>query len=319
MLDRRTLLGACLGAAVPCLAAWARNEPGFGVPSMPSPGFRRAKLGDVEVIALSDGISRRPLTEQFVTNAPLAQVRALLAMQGLPTDYIDVPYTPFVLVLGGRKLLLDAGPGEYGGPTAGKLLTHLQAAGLQAGDIDTVLISHFHGDHIQGLRNRAGELVFPKARLFVPAPEYAYWMDDDKARAATDERSKGLFANARRVFGGLPQALLQRFEPGAELLPGLRSLPAYGHTPGHTMFEAGSGAQRFMYVADLTNVPALFARKPDWSVGFDMDAAAARRVRRQVLARLAGSGRTVGGFHFPFPAFGRIETEGDGYAFEPLA
>lgn len=319
MLDRRTLLKACMGAAIPSLPAWAQDGAGFGVPPIPSPGFRRKKLGDIEVIALSDGVSRRPLTEQFVTNAALAEVRALLAAQGLPTDYIDVGYTPFVLVFGGRKLLFDAGLGEYGGPTAGKLLAHLQAAGLQAGDIDTVLVSHFHGDHVQGLRNKAGHLVFPKARMFVPAPEYAYWMDDDKARAATDARSKGLFANARRVFGGMPETMLQRFEPGAELLPGLRSLPAYGHTPGHTIFEAGSGAQSFLYLADLTNVPALFVRKPDWTVGFDMDAAAARRVRREVLARLAGSRRTVGGFHFPFPAFGHIETEGDGYAFKPLA
>ncbi|MBA3595775.1 MAG: MBL fold metallo-hydrolase [Methylibium sp.] len=317
MLNRRTLLKAGLGAAVPSLPAWAQDGPGFGVPPIPSTGYRRKKLGDIEVIALSDGVSRRPLTEQFVTNAPLAEVRALLAVQGLPTDYIDVPYTPFVLVFGGRKLLFDAGLGEYGGPTAGKLLTHLRAAGLQAGDIDTVVISHFHGDHIHGLRNKAGDLAFPKARVLVPAPEYAFWMDDGKARAATDERSKGLFANARRVFGDMPEAMLQRFEPGAELLPGLRSMPAYGHTPGHTVFEAGRGPHRFHYLADLTNVPALFARQPDWAVGFDMDPAAASRVRREIFARLVSSRAMVGGFHFPFPAFGHIEAAGSGYAFKP--
>ncbi len=189
------------------------------------------------------------------------------------------------------------------------------------------MISHFHGDHIHGLRNKAGDFVFPKARVLVPAPEYAFWMDDGKARAATDECSKGLFANARRVFGGMPEAMLQRFEPGTELLPGLRSVPAYGHTPGHTpgqtpghtLFEAGRGPQSFLYLADLTNVPELFARNPDWAVSFDMDAAAARRVRREVFAKLVASRAVAGGFHFPFPAFGRIEAAGNGYAFKPLA
>jgi methionine aminotransferase len=99
----------------------------------------------------------RPLGEEFVKNAPLTEVRALLASQGLPTDYIDVPYTPFLVVAGGRKILIDTGLGEFGGPTTGKLLDSLRAAGMQAADIDTVLISHFHGDHINGLRNKAGE------------------------------------------------------------------------------------------------------------------------------------------------------------------
>lgn len=321
MMHRRNFLGAGLGlaayAAGSFVPVWAQNAPNFGTPTLPSPGFRRTKVGDAEVIALIDGIARRPLGEEFVKNAPLAEVRALLASQGLATDYIDVPFTPFLVVAGGRKMLIDTGLGEFGGPTTGKLMDNLRAAGLQASDIDTVLISHFHGDHINGIRNKAGELMFPKAKVMVPAAEFAFWMDDARM-AAAPAGMKGAFENVRRTFGGMGADSLVQFAAGTEVAPGIQSVAAYGHTPGHTLFELTSAGQKFMYVADLTNVPALFARNPDWAVTFDMDAEAARKVRREVFQRVTAGKALVGGFHFPFPAFGRMAASGNGYAFEPL-
>ncbi len=323
MLNRRSFLGAGLattavystGSFIP---VWAQSAPNLGTPSIANPGFLKTKVGDVEVIALLDGVTRRPLGEEFVKNAPLAEVRALLASQGLATDYIDVPYTPFLIVAGGRRILMDTGLGEFGGPTTGKLLEQLRAAGFQPGDIDTVLISHYHGDHINGLRNKAGEYVFPKAKVMVPAAEHAFWMDDAKM-AAAPEGMKGAFNNVRRTFAQMPAEMLQRFEAGAELAPGLRSIAAYGHTPGHTLFQLQSAGQSFFYVADLTNVPALFARNPDWAVAFDMDAEAARKVRREMFQRIVDNKAMLGGFHFPFPALGRMAASGAGYTFQPLA
>lgn len=323
MLTRRHLLGAGLAAPLAYAAgsfvpAWAQNAPNFGTPTLPTPGFRKAKVGDAEVISLIDGIARRPLGEEFVKNAPLAEVRALLASQGLPTDYIDVPFTPFLAVVGNRRILMDTGLGEFGGATTGKLLEHLRAAGLQPTDIDTVLITHYHGDHINGLRNKAGEYVFPKAKVMVPAPEHAFWMDDAKM-AAAPAGMKGAFENVRRTFAQMPADMLVRFEPGSEVAPGIRSVAAFGHTPGHTLFELSSRGQTFAYLGDLTNVPALFARNPDWAVTFDMDAEAARKVRRATFERIVASNAMVGGFHFPFPAFGRTVVSGNGYAFQPMA
>jgi len=320
---RRQFLGAAVAAPLAYAAGsfvpvWAQNAPNFGTPTLPSPGFRRMKVGDVEVVSLIDGIARRPLGEEFVKNAPIAEVRALLASQNLPTDYIDVPFTPFLVIAGGRRILLDTGLGEFGGPTTGKLLENLRAAGVQPGDIDTVLITHYHGDHINGLRNKAGEFVFPKAKVLVPAPEHAFWMDDAKMNAAP-EAMKGAFQNARRVFAQMPADMLVRFEPGGEVAPGIRSVAAFGHTPGHTLFQLQSGGQSFFYVGDLTNVPALFARNPDWAVTFDMDAEAARKVRRELLQRIVDAKAMIGGFHFPFPAFGNAVAQGSGYAFQPVA
>lgn len=324
MLTRRQFLGAGAAgvaayAAGSFMPVWAQNAPSFGAPTLPSPGFRRMTMGQIEVISVIDGIARRPLGEEFVKNAPLAEVRALLASQNLPTEYIDIPFTPFVIVAGGRRILMDTGLGEFGPPTAGKLLDNLMAAGIRPADIDDVLITHFHGDHIGGLRNKAGEYVFSKAKVHVPAPEFGFWMDDAKMNAAP-EGMKGAFQNVRRVFAQMPADRLVKFEPGrGEVVPGIRSIAAFGHTPGHTLFETASGGQTFMFVGDLTNVPALFARNPDWAVTFDMDAEAARKVRREVFKRAVDSNAMLGGFHFPFPAFGRMVASGNGYAFQPVA
>lgn len=320
MLDRRHFLGAGLfgATALTFSSVWSQSNPNFGTPSLPAVGFRRMKLGSMEVISFLDGVTRRPLGEEFVTNAPLEQVKALLASQNLPTDYVDIPFTPFVIVAGGRRILIDTGFADNGPPTTGKLVANMAAAGLKPDDIDTIILSHYHGDHINGVRNKAGQLVFPKAKIMVPAPEHAFWMDDARMNAAPPAM-KGAFENVRRVLASVPADQLVRFEPGAEVAPGITSVAAFGHTPGHTLFTVKSEGQSFAYVADLTNVPSLFARSPDWSVTFDMDKEMARATRRKMFDMIVKEKMMAGGFHFPFPAFGTIDPAGNGYQFKPVA
>ena len=279
-------------------------------------GVTRVDLGSVNVTMLSDGQGARPLDANFVRNVPLAEVQAALTEAKLPTDRIDVPFNPFVADIGAQRVLFDTGSGEFGAVVSGKLLENMGKAGIDPKSVTAVVISHFHGDHINGLRNKAGELAFAKAKVMVPAAEYAFWMDDAKM-AAAPAGQKGAFENARRTFSAMGPDMLVQFAAGAEVVPGIRSVAAYGHTPGHTLFEVTSAGQSFFYLADLTNVPSLFARNPDWAVTFDMDAEAARKVRREVFARVTSSKSLVGGFHFPFPAFGRMTATGNGYTFEP--
>jgi glyoxylase-like metal-dependent hydrolase (beta-lactamase superfamily II) len=323
MLTRRELLigggaAALTYAATSYLPLVAQNAPNFGAPSVVQVGFRRHKLGDMEIVALNDGVLRRPLAAEFVRNAPLEQVQALLKEQNLPTEYIDIPFTAFLVVAGARRILMDTGFADNGPPTTGRLLANLAAAGFKPEDIDTVLISHYHGDHINGLRNKAGQLVFPKAKVLVPAPEHAFWMDDARMNAAP-EAMRGGFQGARRVFAGMSAEQLQTFQPGGEVAPGITSVAAYGHTPGHTLFTVQSRGEKFAFVGDLTNIPQLFARNPDWAVQFDMDAEAARVSRRRVFEMIVGEKMLAGGYHFPFPAFGTIDKLGNGYDFKPVA
>jgi glyoxylase-like metal-dependent hydrolase (beta-lactamase superfamily II) len=273
-------------------------------------------MGSVTTTMLNDGVFSRPLDASFVRNAPLAAVQAALAEAGLPTDRVDVPFTPLVVDTGGQRVLFDVGNGEFGAATAGKLLENMGKAGIDPKSITAVVFSHFHGDHINGLRNKAGAVVFPNAKVFVPAPEWNWWMDDARMAAAPDAM-KPAFAATRRVFGPIASSLT-RFEPGAELMPGVRSMPAFGHTPGHTVFMLEGGAQKMMYWADTTNVAALFVRNPDWAVMFDMDAEAARLTRRRIADMVIRDKILLAGYHLPGAAVGSLATRGNGYEFTPM-
>ncbi len=319
-MDRRLFLGAGIAgaSALTFSSVLSQSAPNPGAPTLPEPGFRKMTLGSMEVIAINDGALRRPLGDEFVRNAPLEQVKALLAAQNLPTDYVDIPFTPYLIVNGGTKFLIDTGFADNGPPTTGRLRANMAAAGHKPEEINHVILSHFHGDHINGLINKAGDLVFPNATVHVPAQEFAFWMDDAKMNAAPPA-AQGAFQNARRVLGKIPAAKLVRFEAGAEVAPGIQSVAAFGHTPGMCVFNIRSQGQSFMYTADVTNVPALFARSPDWAVSFDMDAEMARQTRRRLFDMLAKEKMAMGGFHFPFPALGTLEASGNGYQFKPMA
>ena len=223
----------------------------------------------------------------------------------------------FVVDVGSQRVLLDTGNGEFSAATSGKALENMTKAGIDPASVTAVVISHFHGDHINGLRNKAGALNFPNARIFVPAPEWNWWMDDARM-AAAPEAMKGVFATARRVFGPVASSVV-RFEPGAEVLPGLRSLPAFGHTAGHTVFVVEGGAQRVLYWGDTTNLAALFVRHPDWQVSFDLDADVARTMRRRLAEMVIDEKMLVAGFHLPGSAIGVLTRLGEGYQFAPVA
>ncbi|MCU0938183.1 MAG: MBL fold metallo-hydrolase [Burkholderiaceae bacterium] len=318
-LTRRSFLAAGASAvALPTLGSLAGCATAPAAPAVTTiaPGIARVTVGSYTVTSMPDGFVDRPLAEGFVRNATLAQVQAALAEAGLPTDKVTVPFTPFVVDTGKNKVLLDGGNGTFGAPTSGTLLKSLAAAGLQPSQIDTIIVSHFHGDHINGLRNKDGALTFPNAKILVPAPEWAWWMDDARMNALP-ENQRGNFMAVRRVFGPIAQNV-ERFEPGRELVPGIRSMPAFGHTAGHTTFMVENGGQKLLYWADTTNVAALFVRNPDWAVMFDADAEAARKVRRALMEMAVKENLLVAGYHLTLPAIGRLSPRGSGYDFKPV-
>ena len=279
-------------------------------------GVKRVDLGSVTITMVSDGHGSRALDANFVRNAPLAEVQMALREAGLPEDRLTIPYAVLLADIGSQRVLFDTGNGEFGAATAGKVLENMAKAGIDPASVTAVVISHFHGDHINGLRNKAGALVFPKAKIYVPTTEWNWWMDDARM-AAAPEAMKNAFAATRRVFAPIASAVV-RFEPGADVLPGVRSIPAFGHTPGHTAFAIEGGSHKVMFWADNTNIAALFVRHPDWSAVFDMDADAARATRRKLAEMAIDADMLVAGYHLPGAAIGTLSRRGSGYEFAPL-
>jgi glyoxylase-like metal-dependent hydrolase (beta-lactamase superfamily II) len=318
-ITRRTILASTALAAAPLggpvLAQTNASTPSSSQgASSQAPGFYRYKVGDIEVTAVHDGFAQRPL-EGFVRNAELPQVQEAMRQAFLPEQALPIPFTILVLNQGGRLTLIDTGNGDLGAPTSGRFMANFRAAGFDPAQVNTVVISHFHGDHINGLRLKDGAAVFPKAEVMVPAAEWDFWMDDARMNQAP-EGMKGAFQGVRRVFGPIANDV-KRYEMDKEIVPGLTTVAAPGHTPGHTAFMLSSGNGKLMIMSDITNHPALFVRNPDWSPVFDMDADQARATRRRMLDMAASERAQVAFYHAPFPATGHIAKEGNGYRFVP--
>lgn len=286
-----------------------------GAPVTQAPGFYRYKIGDITVTAINDGFAMRGI-EGFIRNADIADVKKALEAAFLPTTGFQNTFTTLVVQTGGKLVLLDTGLGDNGPPTTGTWMRNFRAAGFDPAQVDQIVISHFHGDHIGGIRLKDGSTPFTKAEISVPAPEWDFWMSDDRMNAAPEAAKPG-FQNARRVFAPITQQI-KRFVPGAEVAPGITSVAAHGHSPGHTTFVIASGAARMMFVADVTSHPALFVRNPDWSAVFDQDPDMARATRRRILDMVSADKLQVAFYHAPFPATGYVAKAGNGFEFVPV-
>lgn len=315
--DRRAIIAGGAAAAGFALAdhiGLTSARAGAPMAKTQAPGFYRFKLGDFQITAIHDGMAGRPL-EGFVRNAKLEEVQKAMTDIGLPTDRLPLSFTSLVVNMGSKLIVIDTGNGNSGAPTSGKWMENFKAAGFAPEQIDTILITHFHGDHINGLRLKDGAAVFPNTQIKVPEPEWAYWMDDGKMNAASDAL-KGGFQGVRRVFNGLQN--VSRFEWGKEAVPGITAIQSDGHTPGHTSFMISSGNAKLIVMGDVANHPGLFVRRPNWHAVFDMNGEIAERTRRKMLDMAVAEKAMVAFYHAPFPAAGHIVKEGNGYDFAPL-
>jgi glyoxylase-like metal-dependent hydrolase (beta-lactamase superfamily II) len=277
--------------------------------------FYRYRVGEAVVTAFHEGGIRRPLDPGFVPNAPFEAVQAALAAAFLPTDALPITFTTLLVEIGGRRVLIDTGFGDSGPPSTGGTLRGLAAAGVARDAIDTVLISHMHGDHIIGLRLKDGTLAYPKARILVQEREWAHWTDPQK-QAAAPEAAKAGFAAVERAIGGDAERFA-RYAWDEEVVPGIRAIAAPGHTPGHTAFEITSNGETLLVLSDVTNHPALFVANPGWVAAFDADPDETLATRARLLGRAADERLRVAFFHAPFPATGHVARTGTGFAFVP--
>jgi glyoxylase-like metal-dependent hydrolase (beta-lactamase superfamily II) len=313
-ISRRTLLAGTMlaaGGAVLTKPAAAR-APRSGTQAA---GLYRYRIGEFELTAIYDGIWDRPIDETFVRNVPFDDVQKALADSFLPPDKLPTPFTALLVNTGGKLVLLDTGSAGQITASAGTLLANLGAAGIDPKAIDVIAISHFHPDHINGIKTKDDAIVFPNAEILVPAPEWDFWMDEAKLGSAR-EAVKNNFLNVRRIFGTIAKDV-RRFEPGTGIAPGVTSIPAPGHTPGHSAFAVASGSDSMLVLSDTSFHPALFVKNPEWQCGFDMDGGMAVETRKKLLDRAAADRMLVQAYHFPFPACGHIRRERNGYDFVP--
>jgi glyoxylase-like metal-dependent hydrolase (beta-lactamase superfamily II) len=314
-LTRRSLFAGTVAAA----AATTFGMPAFAAAppaGTQAPAFYRFRLGTYELTAIHDGVWYRDIDAKFVGNAPWPAVQKAMADAYMEPGKLQVPFTTLLVNTGSKLVLIDAATGGQLAATAGSFTANLAAAGIDPKSIDTILISHFHPDHINGIKDKENKVVFPNAEISVPEPEWAFWMDDARMNAAPDGM-KGTFRNVRRIFADLKD--VKRYEPGKELAPGITSIAAYGHTPGHMAFTIASGNQSMLVLSDTTNNPWLFVRNPDWHAAFDMDGAMAAETRKRLLDRAVVDRMLVQGYHFPFPASGHIvKTGANSYDLAPV-
>ena len=245
--------------------------------SAQGPGVYRYKLGDYQLTALYDGTWFLPIDDKFVRNASAAAVNKALAAAFLPPSVLPISFTALLVNTGSKLVLIDTGTAGQIADSAGFMIANLAAAGIAPSAIDTILISHFHPDHIDGIKTKDGDKVFANAEILVPEPEWTFWMDDGNMSRATGAVHR-YFLNARRIFRDIAKEV-RPFKPGAEVAPGIVSIPAYGHTPGHTAFAIDSGNQSMLAMSDTARDPWLFARHPEWQPIFDMDGPLAVKTR----------------------------------------
>lgn len=318
-LTRRHLLG---GTAAIAMSGGIQVTPAVAQTPSAGAGFHRTKVGDIEIAVLFDGARRGKLTDSPTKSASLEQFQDALAANNLPRDEIASIFHPLALRTGGKLILIDTGNGPRSLQAGtGQMLANFSAAGFDPKQVDMVIISHFHGDHIGGLVTLEGAPAFPNAEIKVPLEEWNYWLDDvNMNKAAEGSGLRNAHNNVRRVFGAIPGKNLTKFEGGKEVAPGITSMATPGHTPGHTSFVVASGSDKLLVQADVTSGIALvFVRNPDWFGGGDMDGPTAVATRRKLYDMLAAEKMRMTGYHLPFPALGRIEKNAGGYSFTPAA
>lgn len=283
---------------------------------VPKIGFYKYKVGSIDVTALYDGIWRKPHDPAFIKNASVAETKEALAKAGEPTDFMPIPLTVIVLTIGDKHVMIDAGSGAQWQPTAGRLHENMEKAGIDPEKIETILISHFHPDHIFGLMEKVtNKPVFPQAEFIVTKAEYDWWTAPGRVEKLPEAR-KALGKRIQAVFPTWKNFTL--IEDEREVLPGIQLVNAPGHTPGHAAFIVNSGDQQLMISNDTAYVPALLAPHPEWQGAYDQDGPLAVETRRTLIDRVIADKMMVCGAHFPFPGAGSFAKDGDAYAFTPV-
>ena len=294
-------LAVALGAAAHAAAPMVKTQ---------APGFYRMMLGDFEVTALSDGTVALPVN-QLLTNTNPARVDRALRRAGLASP-LETSVNCYLINTGQKLVLVDAGAANLFGPTLGRLVENLKAAGYQPEQVDEIYLTHLHADHVGGLAD-GGRMAFPNAVVRADRADADYWLSDTNlSRARKEDRPafEGALASLR------PYIEAHRFRPfqgRTPLAAGITAIPRRGHTPGHSAYLVESRGQALMLWGDLIHVAPVQFDNPAVTISFDSNARAAAVQRKRAFADAASNNYLVAGAHLSFPGIGRLRASGSGY------
>lgn len=281
--------------------------------SKPLPGVLRWNLGDLTVTVMNDGWFEAGI--ELATGIPTEEAARLQA-EGFRPAKPRVMLNSFLVTGPGRKpLLIDFGYGAFAPVgTLGRSANAFATTGVAAEEVETILVSHLHPDHVGGVVADDGSARFPNAEIVLHEDEAAHWLPDE-ALAKAPEEAKPYFENARKAVGAYGDRL--RLHRGGEVAPGITAIFLPGHTPGHCGFRIESAGKSLLMWTDIVHLPAIQFANPDAGVGFDVDGDAARETRKRVLEEVSRERTLIAGSHLEFPAIGYVVREGSGYRFVP--
>lgn len=299
-------------------AAHAQGSNPIGAPqALIDQGYAKFKVGAIEVIQVYDGHWEKAHDPGFIRNASLDDTKAALTKAGLTDAFVPIPFTVTAVRIGGRTIMFDSSTGGQLAPTAGRLVAkNLAAAGIKPEEISTIIVTHYHADHIWGLMAKeTNAQIYPNAEIIVPEAEHKHWT----APELIEKVPEGARGNIRRIQATLPTwKNIKQVASNADVAPGIKAIVTYGHTPGHTSYVVSSGSDTLIVGGDVTNIRALNLTNPGWHL-FDANPALAEENRRKLMDQVVADKSVVTGYHWGLPGAGTVQKDGSGYALVPVA
>ncbi|WP_029008677.1 MBL fold metallo-hydrolase [Azospirillum halopraeferens] len=320
-LNRRAIMLTAVAGASSVFVPGPGGSGRAMAQTAPSPsgnaGHYRFRVGAIGATVLSDGVIGGP-PRVYASDAPEVELQEALRRAFLPSDHMTLNLNTLLIEAGGRRILLEAGAGTTMGPNGGRIFENLAAIGLGPADIDAIVVSHTHPDHVGNLRTADGGKAFPRALVFAPKADWDFFVrtDPDLSYMPVAEDFRVRFAAAIKSSLEPVRNDVELYEAGAEIVPGLTTIAAAGHTPGMATFLVHSGDDQLLLTADLAYHPVVNVDRP-WLPGPDRDKDTALASRRRIFDMAATDGIPVLGFHFPFPGLGRMLKTDGGYAWVP--
>lgn len=320
MLFRHQIVQTLISAVFVVLTGLTGLGVGKAMASAPmahsaAPGYYRFMLGNFEVTALSDGTVALPV-DKLLQGIKSSNVDKLLA-EDFESSPVQTSINAFLINTGKKLVLIDTGAGNLFGPTLGNMLKNLKASGYQPDQVDDILLTHMHPDHLGGLLTN-GQIAFPHATVWVNKKDADYWLNPANV-AGAKKNLQGFFKGAIASIKPYREAgHFKTFTGQQSLLPGIRTEPELGHTPGHSGYLVTSNGKSLLVWGDIIHVQAVQFRHPSVTIVYDSNPNQARATRLKVLANVAKHKILVAAAHIAFPGVGHVVKAGHGYRWIPV-